>query len=1177
MKTKMFLTFFASFLLILSTFAVIYKPSVHAQTSTAGNLTGQILDHGVDTRGNGLYDYLEIDFQVNVNVAGDFILQAYTLQDALGRTIYIMYNTTVQENLTVGIQYLNITVLGPEIFSSHLNPQNVSEISLRYMETFGYVDYLGGIDSIALSRVYNYTEFDPPKAYLTGNILDRGVDTNGDGLYDYLEVDVEINVTTASEFQTQIFDLLDKSGNTIAIPASSQGNLNVGIQYMNVSFSGPKIFSSRLNPQNVSSISLYDMNSTNNVGNYLDSISSATLSRVYNYTEFDPPKAYLTGNVSDRGVDTDGDGLFDYLQVGIQFNVTQAGDYGVTAGGLSASSGGLFQNIFYDSQTDLELCQPGVHTAYLNFSGPGIRQSQVDPAYVEELQLLDYANLMSLDSLNSVPLSKTYDYTLFDAPSRNTQINVKVYPNATVAIDGTLNYTHMYPENTYYPQINATMGFSTTGNTTIASSNGTIASPQNPYFDNSLEEHASQTWENGLLNETSNTSVILRPEVAAIYPFNTTDFSLDATYSGGLFDVNLEGSTVLPPAYGIVSPFNMTDTTVQADFDGNLVNGNITFHTIPGLQFADVTLDFSGNRTSLQFTGNVNMTFANYGYFQIDKTSLDQKIADLNANFTGTGADSLYNETGGYLNCSNLVLTETPWSDPTQGANVVYNATVVGNFTAALASLIYPQSISSEATTNYFYALFESAASSVNNASVVLNYYHDSQTAQISAHLTMDAQTLYNELLQLFPPTISQLQPSPSEETQVEAILKIMNATANATTNASIAASYSSSNNVFSTSTSLTAKTTQLKQDIVPILPDLAPTGLHDVYQSFFNTTYGNTTALDSTMDITNGAGTFNSTATYQGQFEAEVNHIKQFYVAALNWTLGYPYDAANVIQNINETEIDLNNLQIQADIGQNWMYMNFSGLTLTPPTDKVDNVTFRLDQWLGAGSTLIASAQLAQFTVTFTGESSGNQTIILSPPPDSPPPSNVSTDYKTIVWNNTPLSNLQDLTFLLATNEQVNFNDQNYQIPIVTNSTVQDFTFDSENKRISFNVTGEPGTVGYCNVTIPRNLLNSDALNDWTITFDGNILPQNEFSITQNNDYVFIYLNYTHSEHVITISGTQVVTELQPDFLPLALATLLIITAIAAIRKRKPIKTKFTQTLATLRLHRTHSKPCQI
>ena len=1165
MKIESFLAVFAAFILLASTFSMVYKPFVNAQTGNA-TLTGKILDHGVDTNGNGLYDYLEIDVEVNVTVAGDFELQIVGLQDNQGAQINISNQTF--ESLNVGLQYMNVSLSGPQIFISRLNPKNVSSIYLFPFNSGSYGS--DEIDNVTLSRVYSYAEFDPPAAYMTGNILDRGVDTNGNGLYDYLEVDVEINVTVAGEFQATIDGLSDDQGGIINVYNSSSESLSVGLQYMNVSLSGPQIFISRLNPKNVSDIELSDLNAAGYLEDFLGYMDSVSLSRVYNYTEFDRPIAYLTGNISDRGVDTDGDGLFNYLEVGVEVNVTEAGSYWVTAYGLVDSNSVFpYPNTFYDSEQDIEFLEVGVHEMYVNFSGPGIRQSNVNPAKIGSISLLDVANYALLDFLNNVPLSKTYDNALFDAPLRNVSVNFKVYPDATVAIDGTVNYTRNYPENTNLPWINATMGLSTAGNTTVASSNGTIAFPDNLYIDqNSVQDHERLKYQNGLLNETSSSSYTLTP-VAAFYPFNATDFKVNAAFSGGAFNVDVEASDTLPMAESIGFPFNMTDATIQADFDGNTVTGNITFHIVPGLQFADVTLGFSGNRTNLQFAGDLNVTYANYGSYQINETYLDQKIADLRANFTGVGPESLYNETGGFLNCTNLFLNKTSWSDPTLGADVAYNATVVGNLTAALASLMYPQGSSPSGMQGYEYALLESVASSVTNASVVLNYYHDSQMMQASMHFSCDAQTLSKELLLLVPPAMSQF-PSymSSQNNQTIAILRIANATTYALESVNFAASYSSADRTFSEDASLLADWAQLKQDILPILPDLAPSAsLHDVYESFFNTTYGNTTSLVATLDMTNGTGAFSLAATYQGDFNAEVNQVKSFYVGTQTYESESPFMTL-----INETEIDISNLQAQVSIGRDWTYVNFSGLVLKPPADKVDAITFKLKQMFGTQNSYTEPQPFEKITVTIVGESSGNQTLLLSCPPSVPPPSSLSDDSKTMVWDNVSFSNLQDLTFLAADREQVSFGNQNYDIPILTNSTVQDFTFDPGAKQISFNVTGEPGT-GFCNVTIPRNLLNATAFTDWTVTFDGNVLPQSQYNITQNDDYVFIYLSYEHSEHAITITGTQLVPEFQPSIpsLALAMGMLLIITVLASIKKRKPIMNKFRQTLNTLRLQ---SKP---
>jgi hypothetical protein len=171
------------------------------------------------------------------------------------------------------------------------------------------------------------------------------------------------------------------------------------------------------------------------------------------------------------------------------------------------------------------------------------------------------------------------------------------------------------------------------------------------------------------------------------------------------------------------------------------------------------------------------------------------------------------------------------------------------------------------------------------------------------------------------------------------------------------------------------------------------------------------------------------------------------------------------------------------------------------------------------------------------------------------------------MAWNNASLSSLKDLMFLIAYQKQISYNGGNYDIPIFTNSTVTSFDFAPDAKKITFNVTGPTGT-GFCNVTIPKTLLNASTLNDWTVTFDGEPLTQGDFQITENAEYVFVYLNYTHSQHVIAIQATWIVAEYQPDLLPFALIIPLIIVAVIAVkgrRKLEPLKTKCRQTLSTL------------
>jgi hypothetical protein len=1007
-------------------------------------------------------------------------------------------------------------------------------------------------------------------ATLTGTIFDHGVDTNGNGLYDLLEIDVEINVTVAGAFQVTVDGLQDQSYNYINVNnVSNVSDLDVGIQYINVTLLGMPIFLSGINPEQVSYIELSTVDEMSSV---IDSMSGVSLPTVYTYTQFEPPSALLTGHISDQGVDTDHDGLYDYLYVGIEINVTQPGEYMVSTEGLMENN--TFSGHLFDNQHIQGSFAAGVHMAYVNFSGPEIASNRFSPTDLYFINVVDVSNGYTTSHLDSIHLSMRYNYTLFDAPSKSIRVNFKVYPDASVAVDGAFNITHMYPENPY--STNITMGFSTSGNLTTVTSSGTMILPENPDINYSAtEEHSRSSYSNGIENETVTASTILPSQLAETYPFNTTDASLNATYMSGLFDVAITGKTVVPTTlasstapYGLVLPLNSSDVTVRADFDGTSVTGNITFHAVGGFPLADVRLDFSGNRSSLSFTGNVNVTYGNYNGYEINETTLDDELNTIR-NSTGQGPSSLYNMTGGNLECTQLNLAKIPWSDATLGADVTFSSTISGSFTGALSYAVFPPGSSYDYLQNFVHACLGSAASSVESASLTLNYYHTSGIAQIDMHLRSDVKGLCDSLLSLVPPATP--DPWLSYETEIEAWLKIANATAYALTDAGLSASYSSATGKVTLNSWFLANADQLKSDVFPFLPDAVPPSLHDLVESFVNTRYCTLTSSTGTFDIVNGTETFVSTETLQGDFEAELNRDKRLLLEAVN-TLSMSTLSLQSweFRLLNETDIDINNFQAEFKMGTDWMRASFNGLILKPQADSIDPVRFELKKWLNLTNDPEAPPlQFDKLSVTVSGESSANQTILLYQPSGVPNPDNSSRDYRSMVWNNASLSSLQDLMFLKAYEQQVSYAGGTYPIPIFTNSTVTSFSFSPSAKQIAFNVSGPPGT-GFCNVTIPRNLLNASSLSDWVVMLDGKALPPNEFNITQNDDYVFIYLNYTHSEHRISIIGTAVLAEFQPDVLPLVLVILALIAAMITIKQRRklePLKAKCRQALSTLSL----------
>jgi len=135
----------------------------------------------------------------------------------------------------------------------------------------------------------------------------------------------------------------------------------------------------------------------------------------------------------------------------------------------------------------------------------------------------------------------------------------------------------------------------------------------------------------------------------------------------------------------------------------------------------------------------------------------------------------------------------------------------------------------------------------------------------------------------------------------------------------------------------------------------------------------------------------------------------------------------------------------------------------------------------------------------------------------------------------------------------------QTFNITVVTNSTIptQTFNFSQGEKKISFNVTGLSGTAGFCNITIPRTLVDCTNLDEWVIFANGTDIS----SICIKNrdaDYTYICIPYNHSVQPIVVKGTWVVPEfptaiIMPLFMIATLLTIIVYkkkTRIGAAKK---------------------------
>lgn len=110
----------------------------------------------------------------------------------------------------------------------------------------------------------------------------------------------------------------------------------------------------------------------------------------------------------------------------------------------------------------------------------------------------------------------------------------------------------------------------------------------------------------------------------------------------------------------------------------------------------------------------------------------------------------------------------------------------------------------------------------------------------------------------------------------------------------------------------------------------------------------------------------------------------------------------------------------------------------------------------------------------------------------------------------------------------------KDFDVKLATNSNVSNLQFDEQAKKISFTVSGETGTKGTTDITIPKSLLSGNI----SVMIDGQVMSQADVIETANTqDETTLEINYHHSIHTIDVVGTNAVPEFPTSLLVMATA----------------------------------------
>lgn len=208
--------------------------TVSASDST---FTGAFADFGIDLDGDGQFDELVIEADLSVTASADYRLFA-ALEDGAGHRL----ETDAELTLGPGLHTASLSFDGEDLFRNGVDgPYSLVEIR---MAEVGENEILPVSEQINAheTAAYGFGQFEHGPVVFTGQGGAGGVDSDGNGLYDRLEVTVEVMVDVAGRYEWSA-RLVDSRGRELGFAAAS-AFFSAGTNQLTFSFDGEAIGSS---------------------------------------------------------------------------------------------------------------------------------------------------------------------------------------------------------------------------------------------------------------------------------------------------------------------------------------------------------------------------------------------------------------------------------------------------------------------------------------------------------------------------------------------------------------------------------------------------------------------------------------------------------------------------------------------------------------------------------------------------------------------------------------------------------------------------------------------------------------------------------------------------------------------------------------------------------------------
>ena len=155
----------------------------------------------------------------------------------------------------------------------------------------------------------------PASSTLTGSVTDRGVDDDGDGLFEHLVIDVGLVVEVPATYR--LTGTLRDVSSSVIEQVRAEVPLEAGPGSIALAFSGSLLFNGRVDgPYLVTDLALVNVDAA-----ALVALGDPYTTGEYTHTQFQRPPALLTGSTADRGVNVPDKPLAPFEQLAIDVEV----------------------------------------------------------------------------------------------------------------------------------------------------------------------------------------------------------------------------------------------------------------------------------------------------------------------------------------------------------------------------------------------------------------------------------------------------------------------------------------------------------------------------------------------------------------------------------------------------------------------------------------------------------------------------------------------------------------------------------------------------------------------------------------------------------------------------------------------------------------------------------------